>query len=554
MRLIKLLSFIGITLVLFVVFVFAVYANTYMGGCTDVVAGKDATIDGSVMTAHTVDWRYDSDIDIRPAQDHAPGTMAPIYENIPYNEQAANPLIKLGEIPQVPHTYKYFHGAYPYANEHQLIIGETTLGGEKNTVNSPEAIMTIEQAEVFALERTKTAREACKLMGELMEKYGFRESAYLGECLTVTDPYEAWVFEVFGVGPLWTPESGKSGAVWAAQKVPDDHITCVPNSSRIGEIKDPEKRDDLMISSNYIEVAEELGLYDSKSGEPFIWKYIYGDVENFDEWGQYNRLYTVYNYFSDEEYKLEDAYKYPFSIKPNKKVTKEDYIKIYADSMQGTPYDMSDQEVWYYTNAKGERVKSPLATPQVTQHHINLLGIEYYRQTARYYCSIYWFSQARSWLPNEIGGVIWFGLDNPENSPFVPMYVGVNSVPESWVRLERDEYDEDSAYWAFASVDDLVNQYYGILKPRVDAVKYPMQEHMFMMQEPVEEKALDIYKNEGVEAAKEFLTYHTHSYMHWAESEYWDLTKKLRLWTNNNTIFEYFPEIPEVLDPDPYNN
>lgn len=545
---------VSIALVLFVVFVFAVYANTGRGGCTDVVAGKDATIDGSVMTAHTVDWRYDSDIDIRPAQDHAPGTMAPIYENIPYNEQAANPLIKLGEIPQVPHTYKYFHGAYPYANEFQLIIGETTLGGEKNTVNSPEAIMTIEQAEVFALERTKTAREAIKLMGELLEKYGFRESAYLGECLTVTDPYEAWVFEVFGVGPLWTPESGKSGAVWAAQKVPDDHITCVPNSSRIGEIKDPEKRDDLMISSNYIEVAEELGLYDSKSGEPFIWKYIYGDVENFDEWGQYNRLYTVYNYFSDEEYKLEDAYKYPFSIKPNKKVTKEDYIKIYADSMQGTPYDMSDQEVWYYTNAKGERVKSPLATPQVTQHDINLLGIEYYRQTARYYCSIYWFSQARSWLPNEIGGVIWFGLDNPENSPFVPMYVGVNSVPESWVRLERDEYDEDSAWWAFASVDDLVNQYYGILKPRVDAVKYPMQEHMFMMQEPVEEKALEIYKNEGVEAAKEFLTSHTHSYMHWAESEYWDLTKKLRLWTNNNTIFEYFPEIPEVLDSDPYNN
>ena len=127
MRLIKLFSLIGITLVLFVVFVFAVYANTYMGGCTDVVAGKDATIDGSVMTAHTVDWRYDSDIDIRPAQDHAPGTMAPVYENIPYNEQAANPLIKLGEIPQVAHTYKYFHGAYPYANEHQLIIGETTL-------------------------------------------------------------------------------------------------------------------------------------------------------------------------------------------------------------------------------------------------------------------------------------------------------------------------------------------------------------------------------------------------------------------------------------------
>jgi dipeptidase len=149
--------------------------------------------------------------------------------------------------------------------------------------------------------------------------------------------------------------------------------------------------------------------------------------------------------------------------------------------------------------------------------------------------------------------VIWYGLDNPENSPFVPMYIGVNSVPESWVRLERDEYDEDSAWWAFASVDDMVNRYYGVLKPRVDEVKYPMQEHMFMMQEPTEKKALEIYETEGVEAAKTFLTRHTHSYMHWAESAYWDLAKKLRHWTNNNQVFEYYPEFPRVQDTDPYN-
>lgn len=553
MRIKKLIFVVSITFILMAAFGVGVYAF-----CTDVVAGKDATIDGSVMTSHTVDWRYDSDIQIVPAQDYAPGTMAPVYYNIPYNEQAANPLIKLGEIPQVPHTYKYFHGAYPYANEFQLIIGETTIGGASETINSEDAIMTIEQAEIFALERTKTAREAIKLMGELMEKYGYRQSAHLGECLTVTDPNEAWVFEVFGVGPIWSPKTGKPGAVWAAQRVPDDHITCVPNSSRIDEIKNLETRDDLMVSSNYIEVAEELGLYDSKSGEPFIWKYIYGDAENFDSWAQYYRLYSVYNYFSDEEYKLEDAYKYPFSVKPNKKVTKEDYIKLYTNSLKGSPYDITEDPGWYYSDSKGEKVKSLLATPQVTWHQRDLLGVDFDKgdlgSFARYYCSYFWFSQARSWLPDEIGGVIWYGLDNPENSPFVPMYVGVNSVPESWVRLERDEYDEDSAWWAFASVDDLVNQYYGILKPRVDAVKYPMQEHMFMIQEPMEAKALEIYNTEGVEAAKEFLTLHTHSYMHWAESAYWDLTKKLKLWTNNNGIFQYYPDIPEVLDPDPYNN
>ena len=523
--------------------------------CTDVVAGKKATIDGSVMTAHTVDWRYNSEIRIVPAQDHKPGTMVPIYENIPYNEQAERPLKKLGEIPQAAHTYKYFHGAYPYANEHQVIIGETTLGGEKATKNSDKAIMTIEQAEVIALQRCKTARETVKMIGSLMEKYGFRESAYLGECLTIMDPNEVWVFEVFGVGPLWTPEEGKPGAVWAAQRVPDDHITVVPNSSRIGEIKNPEKRDDLLISSNYIDVAEELGLYDRKSGKPFIWKYIYGDAENFNKWGQYTRLYTVYNYFSDKkDWKLKKAYEYPFSIKPNKKVTRQDYINLYRNNMEGTPYDMAEAEAWYYKDSTGKKVKSPLATPQVGKEMRKLLGIKYYRQIARYYCSVFWFGQARSWLPNEIGGVLWFGLDNPENSPFVPMYVGVNSVPDSWSRLERDEFDEDSAWWAFASVDDMVNQNYGKLKPWLNEVLNPMQNHMFTMQAPTEKTALDIYKKKGAKAAKEFLTQVTSSYMLWTEAAYWDLTKKLRHWTNNNQVFEYYPEIPKQQDKDPFNN
>ena len=224
----KIVLVTSIILALFVFFGLLTYA------CTDILVGKKASADGSVITSHTVDGRYDSRIIIVPAADHEAGIMAPVYENIVYADHV--PLVKLGEIPQISHTYKYFSGAYPYANEHQLIIGETTLGGASETAHSEDTIMTIEQLEVFALQRTKTAREAIQLMGDLAVEYGYRSSCYLGECLTVTDPNEAWVFEVFGVGPLWTPESGKPGAVWCAQRVPDDHISCVPNMSRISKI------------------------------------------------------------------------------------------------------------------------------------------------------------------------------------------------------------------------------------------------------------------------------------------------------------------------------
>jgi len=286
MRVRKLITVVSIALILLVVLVFSVYADTL--GCHDVTAGKDATVDGSVLTAQSCDGRYDSRIIIVPAADHEPGEMAPVYKWIVYGDR--RPLEKLGEIPQVAHTYKYFNVAYPFANEHQVLIGETTLGGASETKAGEHAIMAIEQLEVFALQRAKTAREAIQIMGDLAVEYGYFASCYLGECLTVTDPAEAWIFEIFGVGPLWTPESGKPGAVWCAQRVPDDHVTSVPNYSRIGQI-DLDDTDNFMGSSNYIDTAVELGLYDPASGEPFMWNWAYGGTYGKAS----DRLWRAYN-------------------------------------------------------------------------------------------------------------------------------------------------------------------------------------------------------------------------------------------------------------------
>jgi len=244
MRVKRTLSVLGIALILVAILGLAVYA------CMDVMVGKDATVDGSVITSHTVDGWYDSDLCIRviPGQKFPKGAMVDVYWGL-VREEVDQPK-KIGEIPQVEETYTYFHDAYSHGNEHQVMIGETTIGQkeELSTFLGEKAIMTIEQLEAFALQRTKTARDAIKLMGELGEKYGFLPScADQGECLTVTDPKEGWVFEIFSVGIGWDPASGKPGAVWAAQRVPDDEIVCVPNISRIREI-DLSKPDYFMAS------------------------------------------------------------------------------------------------------------------------------------------------------------------------------------------------------------------------------------------------------------------------------------------------------------------
>jgi len=546
MRLKKPMLVIMITLICLFILSISSYAIDE-DSCTDIVLGKKVTPDGSIVTSHTCDGQYDSRINIIPAADHEAGTMAPVYKGIiraypqffdthPYMRSYGT-MKKLGEIPEVPHTYKIFSIAYPMANEHQVLIGETTLGNETEcSPNLEEAIMYIEQLEIFGLQRAKTARECIKIMGELAEEYGYADR---GECLTVTDSQEAWVFEIYAVGPLWTKKSGKPGAVWCAQRVPDDHITVVPNMSRIAQI-DPSDTENFICSDNYMDVAIELGLYDPDIGEPFIWNFAYSNAKNKSRDGNWIRAWRVYSLLAPSgNWKMEHAPYYPFSVKAEKTVSFQDVIAMFRDTMIGTPYDMTEDPDWYVKVAsgpdRGKWMKSSLASPQVDVYWRSLLDIEYFRPMGRYYCSYFFVSQARDWLPNEIGGVLWFGLDNPENSPFVPLYVGVEKVPESWKILDRKKFDKNSAWWAFGSVDDQVNHLYGHLKPMLDEVLMPMQQEMYDMQDTIEQTALQLYEKDP-ELAKKFLTDYTASQMKKAESTYWDLFERFVFELNNNTI------------------
>ncbi len=485
--------------------------------CTDVLVSKGATTDGSVITTHTCDGAYDSRLIIIPAADHAPGAMAPVWKGIirAYPEfpiERYAPMVKLGEIPQVPHTYKIFKIAYPFANEHQVLIGENTIGNHaKLTPNRDEAIMYIEQLEIFGLQRAKTARECIQVMGELAEKYGYAD---VGEGLAIADPNEVWLFEIYPVGPLWTRDSGKPGAVWVAQRVPDGHVAVQPNRSRIGEI-DPTDTDNFMVSSNYMDVAIEHGLYDAASGEPFVWKYAYRDVRPL---GPDYRTWRLFNLLAPSgNWKIEDVPNYPFSIKPDNLLSVQDVIAIYHDVLEGTEYDVTEDPVWYYTDAAGNLVKSPYATPQVTTSMARWLGLTVPRKIAISGCSYFFVGQARDWLPNEIGGVLWFGLNNPATSPWIPV---------SWTVLDRKKVDRNSAWWAFDLADTLVNQRYGDLKPVLDGVLDPFQDEINATYSAVERAATIIYEADP-QAAVRLLTHFTCTYMLRAEELWWKLVDEL---------------------------
>ncbi|MFZ2330953.1 MAG: C69 family dipeptidase, partial [Atribacterota bacterium] len=247
--------------------------------CTSVPVGKDASVDGSVMTTHTCDGWYDARLRVVPGQTFESGAMTPIYKNICIDSRPNVELIKVGEIPQVEKTYTYYHVGYPCMNENQVIIGETTFGGRREFRNG-DGWIEIDQLEILGLQRSRNARECIQIMGALAEEYGYGDG---GECLTVTDPNEAWHFEIIGPGALWAPGSGKQGAVWVAQRIPDGEVGVSANRARIGEI-DLNDKDNFMASSNIFSVAEEYGFYDSKSEEPFKFYEVYAPTDSF-----YNR-------------------------------------------------------------------------------------------------------------------------------------------------------------------------------------------------------------------------------------------------------------------------
>jgi len=540
---------------LFFLLVSAVPANA----CTIIAAGKNATADGSVIVSQT-DTGQDSRIYVVPGRTFEPGSKAPVYFGI---QDANNDLRDdgevLGYIPQAERTYTYFHTAYSHINEHQLAIAESTTDQReelKATRETGGQIMTIEQAMAFALQRHENARDAVRFIGDLMTTYGFLPSSGDGsEALVIGDPEEAWVFEVFGVGPGWAPDSGKPGAIWAAQRIPDDHAVMIPNYSIIKQI-DPADIENFMVSDNYLQEAIDRGFYDPESGLPFIWQDAYSPLTA--EWAT-GRFWLFHDTFSPNlrdwpDRRLEgDLYKglnqyfqtveplsiYPFSIRPEEKISVRDVMAFQRSVFEGTIYDMTSQPQWLVAgrdeegNFSGEFVRSPLATPFPGRDLRELLKLTYRRPVARHRGHSGMIAQLRGWLPDPVGGVYWIFVDNPYVGPYVPMYAGNLSVHESYRLYDPEQYDERSARWAFDFVDNLLNLKFQQAIEDVRAVRGPFEQAMFDRQDEIEREALWLLKQDP-QKAREFLTAYSNGLMEQATALYLQLRNELIVKYTNN--------------------
>ncbi len=480
--------------------------------CTSVLVGKLASADGSTITSHTCDSRTDRTwVNLVPNKKHKKGVMAKVYKRSKRTtgpNQAGREVSV--EIPQLRETYAYLNAAYPIMNEHQLAIGESTFGGNR-IMRSEAGKIDCPELYRLALERAKTAREAIQVIDELTKKYGYNDG---GECFTFADPNEVWYFEIVG------PGKGKVGAVWAAVRIPDDHISVAANASRIRTL-DLNDTENYMASDNVFSAAEELGLWSAESGKPFEFCYAYAHRNSM---GCRRREWRVLDLVAPSLNLDPNAENYPLSVKPEKKYSAQEVVNIFRDYYQGTPYDMS--RTMLTVDKDGKSVKSPIANPFINSDLRGLLNIQRERTIACVRATYVQITQSRAWLPNEIGGVVWFGYDNPAATPHTPFYIGNTSMPESYMIDARAKFNKESAWWAYRVVAQLALFRWQEMIVDINLVWNEIENKAFSEQTKIEEEALALYKK-NPNAAKTFLTNYSNKMAEDAVDRYWHLYEEL---------------------------
>lgn len=515
--------------------------ENYAESCTSIMVGKKASTDGSVMTAHSCDSNYRTWVTMEESKTYN-GTQ-PIYKGLLHNEEPHDMrnVEKAGEIPApATPTYRFFNVAYPCMNEKQLAIGETTTVG-KRELRNPEGMFLIEELERIALERCSTAREAIKLMGALAEEFGYGDS---GECLTVADKNEVWHFEIYGNGKLPVdPKAKKSkkapvdkpGALWVAQRIPDDHVGVSANIPRIGVV-DFNNPDEFMYSTDLRERSKQLGYWDGE-GDYVFWKVVSSGKKPFSirEWFVLSTLAPSLNL----QY---DADEIPFSVKPEKKVSPEDMFAFYRETYEGTEYDQVKDLIVEVSRRKvvdGETISYkdtvyPVSTfmPGDMRTLLNSLkpGVTPRNRTiAVIQCSYSHVIQCRDWLPDEIGGVAYFSFDNPAQSPRIPVYAGSTELPTGWEVCGQHRYREDAAIWSYRETNRIATINWHKTRHLLEEQVAYYEDQMMEENPVVEKKAGELLKEGKKDEAVELLNNYTQKVASATAKTWEDI--KAELWT-----------------------
>lgn len=499
-------------------------------GCTTILVGKSATFDGSVMCSHTDDSHRDKAwMDKIPSADHEKGSMMIVTVRT-LNDTASMPAYTfqpIGEIPQVEHTYGYFNTGYPCMNEHQLAVGESTMGG-RSELKSDKGLIDCYQLVHLMMQRCKTAREAIELTREILSKYGWND---YGECLTIADTKEVWMLEIFG------PGKGNLGAVWAAQRVPDDEVSVNANASRIQKL-DLRNPDYYRASDNVFDLAKEYGWWNPEESE-FIFCYAY-DPDGRNSLASRRREWRALSLLSPSSKLNPNSEIYPFSVKPDEKVTLEKMVSIFQDYYEGTDFDMRKNLT--VVDDDGNTHISPMANPFMPYDMNKMLRINGgwgwlgERTIARWYTMYATITQSRDWLPDEVGGVVWFAWDNAATSVYVPLYSNITDVPESYKVPGRIlGYTRDSAWWGFNRLSTIAAHRWGEMRYDIENVWKPIQSKLFANQNKIETEALEMLESNQREKAMKMLTDYSLKYGNLVHKKAWELGDFL--WTKYDEKF-----------------
>ena len=490
--------------------------------CTAIFVGREATVDGSVLVSHANDAFRDSRLVLVPSGDHKPGEMRPVYYDQPslgylpqyggeryriYIGKSRGPVYDTGEsvslpigyIPQVAHTYAYFESVYPIMNEHQLSVGETTC--QAKIVPEPKKgkrlFYSASLARV-ALERCKKAREAVELMGSLIDRYGYYGT---GEALIVADSREGWLMEMCGY------EEDGVGGLWVSKRIPDDCVCVSANQFRIREVKPGAK--DMLYSANLFDVCREKGWWDPKDG-PLDWLEAVSTSEYRHPYYSQRRVWRVFDLakpsakfspWTDGPF----SKAYPFAVKPDKKLGVSDVLALHRDYYQGTEFDLTKgMAAGAYGNPMRYDCPSG-AEANVPETCGNVRGA-WERSISVYRCVYYHVNQLRANLPDPVGGLIWFGFDNPAAGCVIPVYASVTKLPESFGRGTYIRYDPQSAWWTFNFLSNYATRKYSYMIQDIQQLQQKIEEEQRGSQPMIEKISTRLLEDGKETQAREYLT------------------------------------------------
>jgi dipeptidase len=479
--------------------------------CTNLLVTKGATVDNSTMITYTADSHtLYGELYFKPAKDYPAGTMVDVYE---WDTGRL-----LGKIKQVAHTYSVVGNM----NEYQVSIGETTFTGLKK-LQDTTAVVDYGSLIYTALQRAKTAREAVKIMADLVNEYGYYST---GESFSISDPDEVWIMEMIGKGSSYTDvETGQKsyskGAVWVAIRIPDGCISGHANHARITKFPLENGKTsisykninkifnplvEVVYASDVISYAKASGLYDkTKADSLFSFTDIYCPADygavRFCEsrvWSAFRKVNSdMDKYFA---YVNGDSNeKMPLYIKPDKKLSAHDLMELMRDHFEGTPYDM--------TKDVGA---GPFACPyrwRPMEWKLDSVTYVHERAISTQQTGFSFVAQSRSWMPSPIGGILWFGVDDSYSTVYVPMYCGITKVPESYAEGNGNmmEFTWKSAFWVFNWVANYSYSRYSDMIKDVQIVQKELEGKYLADTDSIDAKALELYKASPVKAL-EFVT------------------------------------------------